>query len=159
MRRSRLICHRWAHMPFCYAPYFEEVEGTYWFWPVRGLCLRTFVHPCVRNACIRSRTVRDRILKGLGSRTCRTGPVNRQKIKVAEGKWHSTFLCAEHFYFHKQHLFSCNPLLLCYRVLHMERVGIFDVFGSILRLWSQIWQGTQPPYKIKFWQYWDFIIP
>ena len=69
--------------------------------------------------------------KGLGSRTCRIGPVNRQLIKVAEGKWHSTFLCAEHFYFHKQHLFSCvSPLLLCYRVLHMGRVGIFDVFGS-----------------------------
>ena len=36
------------------------------------------------------------------------------------------FLCAEPFYFHKQHLFSCvNPLLLCYRVLNMSMVAIF----------------------------------
>ena len=33
--------------------------------------------------------------KGLGSRTCRIGPVNWQKIKVAERKWHSPFFCAE----------------------------------------------------------------
>ena len=41
------------------------------------------------------------IRKGLGSRTCRISPINRQKIKVDERKWHSTFLCAEHFYFHE----------------------------------------------------------
>ena len=42
---------------FHYAPNFEEVEGAYWFGPVR---------PCVRvgvTLCIGSRTVRDRILK------------------------------------------------------------------------------------------------
>ena len=67
--------------------------------------------------------------KGVGSRTCRIGFVNRQKVKVAERKWHSTFLCAKHFYFHEQHLFSCvNPLHLCYRVLNMSRVAIFDGF-------------------------------
>ena len=40
-----------------------------------------------------------------------------KKIKVAEQKWHCTFLCAEHFCFHEQHFFSCvNHLLLCYGV-------------------------------------------
>ena len=64
------------------------------------------------------------------------------------------------FYFHEQHLFSCvSPLLLYYRELNMGRKAIFDVFGSFLRLWSQIWRGAQPPYKMIFWQYWDFIIP
>ena len=29
--------------------------------------------------------------KGLGSPICRIGPANRQKIKFAERKWHSTF--------------------------------------------------------------------
>ena len=69
--------------------------------------------------------------KGVGLRTCRIGLVNQQRNKVAEPKWHSTFLCAEHFYFHEQHLFSCvNLLLLCYRVLNMGRVAIFlRVFG------------------------------
>ena len=95
-----------------------------------------------------------------GSRTCWIGLVNQQKIKVAERKWHCTFLCAEHFYFHEQHLFSCvNPLLFCYRVLNMGRVAIFDVFWSFLCLWSQIWYGAQPTYKMKCWQCWDLIIP
>ena len=40
-----------------YAPNFEEVEGAYWFGP-----LRACVCPSV-TLCIRSRTVRDRILK------------------------------------------------------------------------------------------------
>ena len=43
------------------------------------------------------------------------------------------FLCAEHFYFHEQHLFSCvNHLLLCYRLLNMGRVAIFDVFFLVI---------------------------
>ena len=77
-------------------------------------------------------TLQQNTSKGLGSRTCRIGPVNRQNIKVAQQKWHRAFLCAEHFYFHEQHLFSCViPLLLCYRVLNMGRVTIcFDVFWS-----------------------------
>ena len=41
-----------------YAPNFEEVEGAYWFGPV---CL--WLGVSVRYACIRSRTVEDRILK------------------------------------------------------------------------------------------------
>ena len=109
-------------------------------------------------------TLQQNTFKGLGLRTCRIGPVNRQNIKVAQQKWHRTFLCAEHFYFHKQHLVSCvNPLLLCYRMLNMEREAIFFFsfffFWSFLRLWSKIWQGAQPPYKMKFWQCCDFIIP
>ena len=97
-------------------------------------------------------TLQQNTFKGLGSRTCRIGPVNRQNIKVAQKKWHRTFLCAEHFYFHEQHLFSCvNPFLLCYRVLNMGRVAHFFL--------SKIWQGAQPPYKMKFWQCCDFIIP
>ena len=73
-----------------------------------------------------SYSTESRVLKELGSRTCRIGPVNRQKLKVAQRKWHSTFVCAEHSYFHEQHLFSCvNHLRLCYRVLNMGRVTIF----------------------------------
>ena len=37
-----------------YAPNFKEVEGAYWFGPVRLWCV---------TLCIRSRTLRDRILK------------------------------------------------------------------------------------------------
>ena len=107
-------------------------------------------------------TLQQNTFKGLGSRTCRIGPVNRDNIKVAQQKCHRTFLCAEHFYFHEQHLFSCvNPLLLCYRVLNMGRVSIFLTFsfgGSFLRLWLKIWQGAHPPYKMKFWQGCEFII-
>ena len=82
--------------------------------------------------------------KGLGSRTCRIGLINRQKIKVAQWKLHSTFLCAEHFYFHEQHLFSCvNPLLLCYRLLHMGRVAIFGRFLVIFTsLIANLTRGT-----------------
>ena len=70
-------------------------------------------------------TLQQNTFNGLGSRTCRIGPVNRQNIKVAQ-HGHRTFLCTEHFYFHEQHLFSCvNPLLLCYRVLNMGIVAIF----------------------------------
>ena len=89
-------------------------------------------------------TLQQNTFKGLGSRTCRIGPVHRQNIKVAQQKWHRTFLCAEHFYFLEQHLFSCvNPLLLCYRVPNMSRVAFFffpfflfcfDDFWSFLRL-------------------------
>ena len=42
-----------------FAPYFEEVEEAYWFWPVRW-SVRLSVCP---YTCTRSRTVRDRILK------------------------------------------------------------------------------------------------
>ena len=71
-------------------------------------------------------TLQQNTFKGLGSRTCRIGPVNRQNIRVAQQKWNRTFLCAEYFYFHEQHLFSCvNPLLLGYRMLNMDRVAIF----------------------------------
>ena len=35
------------------------------------------------------------VRKGVGSWTCRTGLVNRQKIKVSERKWDSTSLSAE----------------------------------------------------------------
>ena len=74
--------------------------------------LRVKLNNCCRN-------------KGVGLRTCRIGLVNRQNIKVAEQ------VCDEHFYFHEQHLFFCvNPLLLCYRVLYMGRVAIFDVVWS-----------------------------
>ena len=67
--------------------------------------------------------------KGLRSRTCWLSLLNRQKIKVAEQKWHSTFLRAKHFYFHEQHLFSCvNPIHLCYRMLNMGRIAIFGHF-------------------------------
>ena len=106
-------------------------------------------------------TLQQHTFKGLGSQTCRIGPVNRQNTKVAQQKWHRIFVCAEHFYFHEQHLFTCvNPFLLCYRVLNMGRVAIlWDVFWSFLHLWSKIWQGAQPPYKMKFWQCCDFIIP
>ena len=70
-------------------------------------------------------TLQQNTFKGLGSRPYRIGPVNRQNIQVAQQKWHRSFLCAEHFYFHEQHLFSCvNPLLLCYMVLNMGRVAI-----------------------------------
>ena len=65
----------------------------------------------------------------LGSLTCRTGLVNRQKFKVAERKWYTTCLCAEHFYFHEQHLLCCVcALILCYRVANMSRVTIFFFF-------------------------------
>ena len=99
--------------------------------------------------------------KGEGSRTTRIGLVNRLKIKVNEQKRHSAFLCAGHFYFQDRHLFSCvDPLLLCYRVLNMGRVALFwCFFPSFLSLWSQIWQGAHPPYKTKFWQCWDLVIP
>ena len=44
------------------------------------------------------------------------------------------FLCAEHFYFQDQHLFSCvDPLLLCYRVLNMGRVVLFLCFSVIFK--------------------------
>ena len=99
------------------------------------------------------------MVKGVGSQTCRIGLVNRPKIKVAGKKWHSTCLCAEHFNFNEQHLFSClNPLILYYRVLNIGRVAIFYVFWSFLHLWSQNWSGSQPPYKTKFWQCWDLLI-
>ena len=106
-------------------------------------------------------TLQQNTFKGLGSRSCRTGPVNRQNIKVAQQKWHRTFWCAEYFYFHEQHLFSCvNPLPLGYRMLNMDRVAVFlTFFWSFLRLWSKIWQGAQPPYEMKFWRCCDFIIP
>ena len=49
------------------------------------------------------------------------------------------FLCAEHFYFHEQHLFSCvNHLLLCYRLLNMGRVAIFDGFFFLVIFTSLI---------------------
>ena len=68
-------------------------------------------------------TLQQNTFKGLGSRTCRIGPVNQQNIKVAQQKWHRTFLCAEYF---MNNLFSCvNPLLLGYRMLNMDRVAIF----------------------------------
>ena len=75
--------------------------------------------------------------KGLHSRTCWLSLLNQQKIKVAEQKWHSTFLRAKHFYFHEQHLFSyVNPILLCYRVLNMGRMAIFGhflfIFSSLI---------------------------
>ena len=108
-------------------------------------------------------TLQQNTFKGPGSRTCRIGPVNRQNIKVAQQKWHRTFLCAEYFYFHEQHLFSCViPLLLGYRMLNMDRVAIFiffyffNVFWSFLRLWSKISQEAQPPSEMKFWQCCDW---
>ena len=89
-------------------------------------------------------TLQQNTFKGLGSRTCRIGPVNRQNIKVAQQKWHRTFLCAEYFYFHEQHLFSCvNPLLLCYRMLNMDRVAIFLRFLVIFTsLIENLTRGT-----------------
>ena len=78
-------------------------------------------------------TLQHNTFKGLGSRTCRIGPAKWQNIKFAQQKWHRTFLCAEYFYFHEQHLFSCvNPLLLCYRMLNMDRVAIFYVFFGVI---------------------------
>ena len=84
-------------------------------------------------------TLQQNTFKGLGSQPAESALVNRQNIKVAQQKWHRTFLCAEYFYFHEQHLFSrVNPLLLCYRMLNMDRVAIlflrflghFYVFGQ-----------------------------
>ena len=82
--------------------------------------------------------------KGVGSWTCWIGLVNQQKIKVAERKRHRICLCAKHFYFHEQHLFSCvNPLLLCYRVLNMGRVAIFWRFVVIFTsLIANLIRGT-----------------
>ena len=75
-------------------------------------------------------TLQQNTYKGLGSRTCRIDPVNPQNIKVAQQRWHITFLCAEYFYFHEQHLFSCiNPLLLCYKILNMDRTIFLRFFG------------------------------
>ena len=74
-------------------------------------------------------TLQQNTFKGLGSRTCRIGPVNWQNINVAQQKWHRTFLCAEYFYFYEQHLFSCvNPLLLCYRMINMDRIAILFIY-------------------------------
>ena len=130
-------------------------------------------------------TLQQNTFKGLGSRTCRIGPVNQRNIKVAQQKWHRTFLCAEYFYFHEQHLFSCiNPLLLCYRMLNMDRVafslrfsGHFYVFGrksdkehSHLTKWNFECCDFIIPYKIlldwfckqavlliKIWKIFDFF--
>ena len=46
--------HKKIIMPVNYASNFDEVEGTYWFGPIRVWSV---------TLCIRSRTVRDRILK------------------------------------------------------------------------------------------------
>ena len=47
-------------------------------------------------------------------------------MKVNEQKCLSAFLCAEQFYFQDRHFFFCvDPLLLCYRVLNMDRVALF----------------------------------
>ena len=64
----------------------------------------------------------------------RLGFVSQGKIKVNEQKYLSAVLCAEHFYFQYQHLFSCvDPLLLCYRVLNMGRVVLFWCFSVIFK--------------------------
>ena len=61
----------------------------------------------------------------LPNRPCKS----TKKIKVAERKWHSTFLSTENFSFHGQHFFSCiNPILLCDRVLNRDRVVILFIF-------------------------------
>ena len=71
-------------------------------------------------------TLQQNTFEGLGLRTCRIGPVNRQNIKVSQQKWHRTFLCGEYFYFNEQHLFSCvNPLLM---MLNMDRIAFFFTF-------------------------------
>ena len=68
----------------------------------------------------------------------------------------SFILCAKHFYFNEQHIFSCvNPLLLCYRVLNTGRVAIFWRFWVIFK--SLIANLIRS--KMKFWQCWDLIVP
>ena len=76
-------------------------------------------------------------MKGVGLRTCRISLVNRQKIKVLDESGIALFcvlLCAEHFYIHEQHLFSCvTPLLLCCAKCELGRhvltlFGLFYVF-------------------------------
>ena len=96
------------------------------------------------SKCRKTLTLQQNTFKGLGSRTCRIVPANRQNIKVAQQKWHRTFLYAEYFYFHEQHLFSCvNPLLLCYRMLNMDRVAIFLRFLVIFTsLIENLTRGT-----------------
>ena len=47
---------------------------------------------------------------------------------------------------------------LCYRVLNLGRVATFWRFAVIFMSLIAIWQGTQPPYKMKFWQCLDLAI-
>ena len=56
------------------------------------------------------------------NRSCKS----EKKNKLNEQKHHSAFLCTEYFYFQDRHMFSCvDPLLLCYKVLTMDRVALF----------------------------------
>ena len=131
-----------------------------------GLYFTTVFRPCESvgrcDALYQKRSLA--LIKGVGTWTCRIGPVNRQKdqsrwTKVA---WVFFFfflcVCSEHFFYsHEQHLFSCiNPLLLCYRVLNLGRVanfGHFYIFDHFDNGRSQITNQS------KFWQWWDLIVP
>ena len=76
--------------------------------------------------------------ENLPNRPCKSAKHQSRSTKVA-------FLCAEHFYFHEQHLFPCvNPLLLCYRVLNMGRVAfVFRRFLVIFTSWIEnLTRGT-----------------
>ena len=71
-------------------------------------------------------------------------PCNSGKIKGNEQKLHSTFLCAEHFYFLDLHLlFRVDPFILCYKVLNMGRVALFwcilVIFKSLI---ANLTRGT-----------------
>ena len=65
IRLLLLINPLFLHFSFSsfYAPNFEEVEGAYWFGPVCGLSVCACMRVCIRYACIRSKRVKDRILK------------------------------------------------------------------------------------------------
>ena len=59
--RQKLVMHDAFN-----ASNFEKVEGAYWFGPVRGsVCpwVCPSVRACIRYTCIRSKMIRDRILK------------------------------------------------------------------------------------------------
>ena len=81
-------------------------------------------------------TLQQNTFKGLGSRTCRIGPVNRQNITSKS---------------------VTKSVIELFCVLNISTFMIF--FLSFLCLWSKIWHGAQPPYKMKFWQCCYFIIP
>ena len=74
-------------------------------------------------------------------------PCKSAKKSVAWRKWHSTFLCAEHFHFHEQHLFFCvNPLLLWHRVLNLGKVAIFFMFFGHFYVFDR--KFDKLPYKM-----------
>ena len=97
--------------------------------------------------------------KGLGSRTCRIGLPNwRQNQSLNKsGKAH---FCMSPISTFTNTSYSAMLILHAFAIRCYIWVGwpLFDVLQSLLRLWAQIWQGAQPTYKMKFWQYLDLAI-